>query len=92
MEACISTCPSSALLIASAVISSEHFTTLFTSDVNSFQISLSSDLAVRWRCTECDRKQSSLLFHLERQDVLSHSLGGSCPDPHPTGGGVVVAL
>ena len=28
-----------------------------------------------------DHKQSSLSFHLERRDILSRSLGGSCPDP-----------
>ena len=32
------------------------------------------------QCTECDHEQSSFSFCLERQDVLSHSLGGSCPD------------
>ena len=81
MEACISACPSSALLIASAVISSEHFTTLFTSDVNSSQVSSLSDLIVGWQHTECDHERSSLSVHLEKQYVLSHSLGGSCPDP-----------
>ena len=81
MEACVSAFPSSALLIALAVISAKHFTTLFTSDVNSSQVSSSSDLVVRQQCTECDHEQSSLLFHLKRRDVLSCSLGGSCPDP-----------
>ena len=80
MEACISIRPSSALLIASAVILSKHFATLFILDVNSSQTSSSSDLVVGWRCTECDRERSSLSFHLKRQNVLSHSLGGSCPD------------
>ena len=81
MEACISMHPSSALLIASAVILSECFATLFISDVISSQTSSSSDLVVGQQRTECDCKQSSLSFHLKRQDVLSHSLGGSCPDP-----------
>ena len=81
MEACISVRPSSAFLIASAVILAECFATLFTSDVNSSQASLLSDLVVGWRHTECDCEQSSLSFHLERRDVLSHSLGGSCPVP-----------
>ena len=81
MEACISACPSSALLIASAISSSEHFATLSTSDVNSSQVSSSSNLVVGWQHTECDHKQSSLSFRLKRQDILSHSLGGSCPDP-----------
>ena len=81
MEACVSTCPSSIFLIALATVSAEHSTTLFTSDVNSSQVSSLSDLLVRWRRTEHDRKRSSLSFHLERQDVLSCSLGGSCPDP-----------
>ena len=80
MEACVSVRPSS-FLIASAIVSAERFTTLFTSDVNSSQVSLSSNLVVGQRCTECDHERSSLLFHLERRDVLSHSLGGSCPDP-----------
>ena len=62
MEACVSMHPSSALLIASAVISSEHFATLFTSDVNSSQISLSSDLVVGWRHAECDHEQSRFCF------------------------------
>ena len=81
MEACVSAHPSSALFIASAIISSKHFATLFTLDVNSSQVSSSSDLVVGWQCTECDHKQSSLSFHLKRLNILSHSLGGSCPDP-----------
>ena len=81
MEACISAHPSSIFLIASATVSAEHSATLFTSDVNSSQVSLLSDLLVRWQCTEHDHEQSSLLFRLKRQDILSHSLGGSCPDP-----------
>ena len=81
MEACISAHPSSIFLIASATVSAEHSATLFTSDVNSSQVSLLSDLLVGRQHTECDREQSSLSFHLERWDFLSHSLGGSCPDP-----------
>ena len=81
MKACISAHPSSIFLIALATVLAKHFTTLFTSDVNSSQVSSSSDLLVRWWHTEHDRKWSSLLFHLKRQDVLSCSLGGSCPDP-----------
>ena len=48
MEACISVRPSSTFLIASAIVSAECFTTLFTSDVNSSQVSSSSDLLVGW--------------------------------------------
>ena len=59
----------------------EVSTTFFTSDARPSQVSLLSDLLVRWRRVECDREQSSLLFHLKRRDVLSRSLGGSCPDP-----------
>ena len=77
MEACISACLSSILLIALAELS----TTLFTLDASSSQVSSLSDLLVRWRRIECDHEQSSLSFCLERQDILSHSLGGSCPDP-----------
>ena len=69
-EACI-------FLIASAELSA----TFFTSDASSSQVSLSSNLLVGWQCIERDREQSSLSFHLERQDILSHSLRGSCPDP-----------
>ena len=81
MEACVSACPSSTFLIASAIVLAKHFATLFTSDVNSSQVSSSSDLVVRRQCTECDHKQSPLSFCLKRQDVLSRSLGRSCPDP-----------
>ena len=81
MEACVSTHPSSIFLIASATVSAEHSAALFTSDVNSSQVSSSSNLLVRQQCTEHDREQSSLSFHLNRQDILSCSLGGSCPDP-----------
>ena len=59
----------------------ECFANPFTSDVNSSQVSSLSDLLVRQRHTECDCKRSPLSFHLERQDVLSCSLGGLCPDP-----------
>ena len=69
-EACI-------FLIASAELSA----TLFTSDASSSQVSSSSDLLVGWRRIECDHEQSSLLFRLKRRDILSRSLGGSCPDP-----------
>ena len=61
--------------------SAELSATLFTSDASSSQVSLSSDLLVGWQHIECDREQSSLLFRLERRDILPHSLGGSCPDP-----------
>ena len=81
MEACVSACLSSILLIASETPSAELSATLFTSDANSSQVSSSSDLLVRQQHIECDRKRSSLSFCLERQDVLSCSLGGSCPDP-----------
>ena len=84
MEACVSMWPSSALLITSAIISSKHFATLFISDVIPSQISSLSNLVVGRQCTECDHEWSSLLFHLKRWDVLSHSLGGSCPDPPST--------
>ena len=60
---------------------SQAFHYPFTSDVNSSQVSSSSDLLVGWQHTECDHERSSLSFRLERQDILSHSLGGSCPDP-----------
>ena len=53
----------------------------FTSDARPSQVSSSSDLLVGWRRIERDCEQSSLSFHLEGQDVLSCSLGGSCPDP-----------
>ena len=66
MEACVSACLFSALLIALAIISAEHFATLFTLDVNSSQVSSSSNLVVGQRGTECDCKQSSLSFRLER--------------------------
>ena len=81
MEACVSACLSSIFLIASPTVSGEHSATLFTSDANSSQVSSSSNLLVGWQHTERDHKQSSLPFHLKRRDVLSHSLGGSCPDP-----------
>ena len=81
MEACVSVCLSSNFPIASATVSAERSTTLFTSEANSSQVCSSSNLLVRWQHTERDHEQSSLSFHLERQDVLSHSLGGSCPDP-----------
>ena len=81
MEACVSACLSSIFLIASATVLAKHSSTLFTLDANSSQVSSSSDLLVGWRCTECDHERSLLLFRLERQDVLSCSLGGSCPDP-----------
>ena len=81
MEACVSMHPSSALLIALAIILSKRFATLFISDVISSQTSLSSNLVVGQQCTECDHEQSSLLFHLKRRDILSCSLGRPCPDP-----------
>ena len=81
MEACVSVHPSSIFHIASATVLAKCFATLFTLDVNSSQISSLSDLLVRWRRTEHDCKRSSLLFHLERRDILSCSLGRSCPDP-----------
>ena len=81
MEACISACLSSIFLIALATVSAEHSATLFTLDANSSQVSSSSDLLVGRRCTECDCKQSLLSFCLERRDLLSCFLGGSCPDP-----------
>ena len=77
MEACISACLSSMCLIALAKLSA----TLFTLDASSSQVSLSSDHLVRRQHIEHDRERSSLSFHLKRQDVLSRSLGGSCPDP-----------
>ena len=76
-EACISACLSPRFLIALAKLSA----TLFTSDASSSQVSLSSNLLVRRQRIECDREWSSLSFCLKRRDVLSHSLGGSCPDP-----------
>ena len=81
MEACISAHPSSIFLIASAIVSAKHFTTLLTLDANSSQVSSSSNLLVGRQRTEHDCEQSSLSFHLKRQYVLSHSLGGPCPDP-----------
>ena len=81
MEACISALPSSIFLIASATVSAKRSATLFTLDAYSSQVSSSSNLLVRQQCTECDHKRSPLSFHLKRQDVLSHSLEGSCPDP-----------
>ena len=77
----ITTCLSSILLIAWATPSAELSTTLFTSDANSSQVSSLSDLLVGWWHIEPDWEQSLLSFHLERQDVLSHCLGRSCPDP-----------
>ena len=59
----------------------EDSTNFFTLDARPSQVSLSSNLLVgQWR-VERDREQSSLSFCLERRDVLSHSLEGSCPDP-----------
>ena len=55
--------------------------TFFTLDARPSQVSSSSDFLVGWRRVERDRERSSLSFCLERWDVLSHSLGGSCPDP-----------
>ena len=72
MEACVSACLSSMFLIALAELSA----TLFTSDASSSQVSSSSDLLVGQRHIEHDHEQSSLSFHLKRQDILSHSLGG----------------
>ena len=63
MEVCIAMRPSSALLIASAIVSSEFLANLSISDRMS-KIFSSSDLVVGQQRTECDRKQSSLLFHL----------------------------
>ena len=81
MEACISAWLSSIFLIASATVLAELSSTFFTSDAISFQVSSSSNFLVGWRHIECDCERSSLSFHLKRRDVLSHSLGGSCPDP-----------
>ena len=81
MEACISACLSSIFLIALTTVSAENSATLFTSDANSSQVSSSSDLLVGRRCTEHDHEQSLLLFRLKRRNILSRSLGGSCPDP-----------
>ena len=81
MEFRVSMQPSSALLITSAIISSEHFAISFILDVIPSKISSSSNLVVGQQCAECDHKWSSLLFCLGRWDVLSHFLGGSCPDP-----------
>ena len=72
---------SSALLLASVAASSESFSISSILDRNPSKISLSSDLVVVWKHTECDREQSSLLFHLSRLYALSWSLGGSWPDP-----------
>ena len=80
-EACVSACLSSMFLIALATASAELSTTFFTSGASSSQVSLSSNLLVGQQRIEHDCKQSSLSFHLERRDVLSHSLGGSCPYP-----------
>ena len=81
MEFHISTQLSSTLLIISVVTSSEHFATSSILDSIPSRISLSSDLVVGQRCAECDCERSSLSFHLKRRDILSHSLGGSYPDP-----------
>ena len=81
MEVCISMWPSSTLLITSVILSSDFLADLSILDVSSSQISLSSDLVVRWQRTECDREQSSLSFHLLRWYALFWSLGGSWPDP-----------
>ena len=81
MEACVSACLSSIFLIASATVLAKRSATLFTLDANSSQVYSSSNLLVGQRCTERDCERSSLSFHLKRQNVLSHSLGGSCPDP-----------
>ena len=81
MEVCISMWPSSALLITSAIISSKCFATSFILDIILSKISSSSTLVVGWWHAECDHEQSSLSFCLKRWDVLSHSLGGSRPDP-----------
>ena len=77
MEACVSACLFSMFLIDLAELS----TTFFTLDASPSQVSSLSDLLVGQRRIEHDCERSSLSFHLERQDVLSHSLGGSCPDP-----------
>ena len=72
---------SSALLLAFVAASFKSLSISSILDRNSSKISLSSDLVVRWQPTECDCKQSSLLFHLSRRYSHSHSLGGSWPDP-----------
>ena len=76
MDVCVSIQPSSALLITSAIISSKRFATSFISDIILSKIFSSSDLVVGQWHTECDHEQSSLSFHFERQDVLSHSQEG----------------
>ena len=81
MEACVSACLSSIFLIASATASAKLSATLFTLDANPSQVSLLSNLLVGQQRTECDHERSSLSFRLERWDILSRSLGGSCPDP-----------
>ena len=68
-------------LIALAAVSAKRSTTFFTLDANSSQVSSLSDLLVSWWHTERDHEWSSVSFHLEKRDVLSRSLGGSCPDP-----------
>ena len=69
------------LFIILVIISSKHFAISFISDIIPSKISLSSDLVIGQQHPECDREQSSLSFCLKRRDILSHSLGGSCPDP-----------
>ena len=81
MEFHVSMWLSSTLLIILVITSSKHFTTLSIPDSIPSRISSSSNLVVRWWRAECDRERSSLSFHLERQDVLSCSLGESCPNP-----------
>ena len=81
MEACVSACLSSIFLIALATALAKLSATLFTSDANPSQVSSLSNLLIGRQRTEHDRKRSSLSFRLKRQDVLSHFLGGSCPDP-----------
>ena len=71
---------SSALLITSAIALSKCSTISSILDRMS-KISSLSNLSVGRQCTECDCKQSSLLFHLLRQYALFWSLGGSWPDP-----------
>ena len=66
-EACVFLCASA-----------EDSTNFFTSDARPSQVSSLSNLLVGWRRVECDRKRSSLSFHLKRRDILSRSLGGSC--------------
>ena len=72
---------SSTLLLALAATSSESFSISSILDRNPSKISSSCDLVVIQQHTECDSKQSSLLFHLSRQYAAPLSLGGSCPDP-----------